>query len=271
MPNGELRFRLMPSDGNGYIRTVAGACGAWQRAHYHHQLRETYIVERGWIALAEWEGRGLTVKRYGPGEIFTTEPNRSHNIYMAAGAIIHTVKHGGQQDRDWQEDSALSAITDSMTEDDIRRLALSSQPQDRFGNYIDLYNNLDNLLWSIPNLLAAGATIIVGFFISIITKNAGPPIPPIMFSIVFLFSGILFYLGYVSMSRLREHHSLVGEQLAKMETGGYFAVRNKNVARWWPIAAPNQFRIVYAALAIVLFAASIACLIWPRVTQVITS
>ena len=48
MPNGELRFRLYDRDGNGYVHHRRPD-GAWQNSHYHHQIRETYIVETaGW-------------------------------------------------------------------------------------------------------------------------------------------------------------------------------------------------------------------------------
>ena len=52
MPNGELRFRLFGSDGNGYIRTVATETGGWQKSHLHSTFRELYLVEFGWMAMA---------------------------------------------------------------------------------------------------------------------------------------------------------------------------------------------------------------------------
>ncbi len=44
MPNGESRFRLKSAKGDGYIRTEAGTEGDWQKAHYHTEQLETYIV-----------------------------------------------------------------------------------------------------------------------------------------------------------------------------------------------------------------------------------
>src|SRR5208282_5779789 len=102
MPNGEFRFRLKHSDGTAYIRTEAILSHGWQKSHFHKLVRETYIVQQGRIALAELIDNTLRLRIYETGGLFTTEPYVSHNIYMFAGSIIHTVKHGpgGHQD-DW--------------------------------------------------------------------------------------------------------------------------------------------------------------------------
>lgn len=107
MENGEKRFRLRAPDGRNYIRTEAGPEGVWQNAHHHHGVRETYIVERGWICVAEQSAGGPSVRTYREGEVFTSEPYVDHNVFMPPGAVIHTVQHGepiGNPDRkgnDW--------------------------------------------------------------------------------------------------------------------------------------------------------------------------
>ena len=95
-PGGELRFRLSSADGTRYIRTVLpiGSEGEWQDAHYHRSVLETYIVQSGWIAFVEEVNGHPLARRLGPGDIVTTQPGVHHNIYMPAGAAIHTVKHG---------------------------------------------------------------------------------------------------------------------------------------------------------------------------------
>ncbi|MEX0664740.1 MAG: hypothetical protein WD598_08215 [Acidimicrobiia bacterium] len=120
MLNGELRFRLMHADGSGYIRTIASDDGAWQNAHYHDSVMETYIVQEGWMGFVEQIDGDMRPGRKHPGDIVTTRPGISHNVYLPAGAVIHTVKHGPGEPDDWHEDLALDHETKRLTEDDIR-------------------------------------------------------------------------------------------------------------------------------------------------------
>lgn len=124
MPNGELRFRLFGPDGNGYVRTEAGVTGAWQNSHFHHRVRETYIVESGWMVLAvlDNDGRMAKLSRYGRGAIVTTSVEVRHNVYLPASAIIHTVKHGGTTgEPDWHGAPDLDAMTRHLSEVEILR------------------------------------------------------------------------------------------------------------------------------------------------------
>jgi mannose-6-phosphate isomerase-like protein (cupin superfamily) len=122
MPNGELRFRLIAPDGSSYIRTVAGPQGAWQNSHYHNNLRETYIVETGWIVLAEWDSQveRLLLTRHTSGSIVTTPVTVPHNLYLAANTVLHTVKHGGVADvTDWHSAPTLDLLTKCITEAEL--------------------------------------------------------------------------------------------------------------------------------------------------------
>ena len=130
MDNGENRFWLM-KDGAGYILTEMSkdSCG-WQNSHYHEGVMETYVVQRGWIASAEFvpekDAMKMTVHR--AGAVFTTHPGHHHNIYMSAEAVIHTVKHGDlsvqqKTGKDWFESKVLDALTKHLSEDEIFRLA----------------------------------------------------------------------------------------------------------------------------------------------------
>jgi hypothetical protein len=80
MPNGEHRFKLAKEDGAGYIRTEASKNGAWQKSHYHENLKETYIVQKGWIAYATIINDRCNIELYKEGELFTTQPTIIHNI-----------------------------------------------------------------------------------------------------------------------------------------------------------------------------------------------
>ena len=124
MPNGEFRFRLKHDDGTAYIRTEATDSGGWQKSHYHRSVRETYIVQRGRMALAELVEGALKIRIFGPNEICTTEPNVSHNVYMYRNSVIHTVKHGEAADSaDWHSNPLLDEKTAHLGESDITRLA----------------------------------------------------------------------------------------------------------------------------------------------------
>jgi hypothetical protein len=119
MPNGELRFRMYGREGSGYVRVISGPRGAWQNSHYHRQIRETYIVETGWMVLAEWqsEAHDVVLKRFGAGGIVTTEPMRKHNVYLPAETVIHVVKHGSALgEADWIAAPDLDVVTKCLSE-----------------------------------------------------------------------------------------------------------------------------------------------------------
>jgi hypothetical protein len=124
MPNGELRFRLKHSDGTAYSRTEATENSGWQNSHFHRSIRETYIVQRGRMALAELVDGTLKMRVFERSEICTTEPNISHNVYLYRDSVIHTVKHGeGGNAADWQANPSLDELTAHLDETDILRLS----------------------------------------------------------------------------------------------------------------------------------------------------
>jgi mannose-6-phosphate isomerase-like protein (cupin superfamily) len=122
MPNGEIRFRMYGPDGNGYVRVVSGPSGAWQNSHSHHRIRETYVVETGWMVLAQYRPglNEVELTRVDPGGIVTTEPLRKHNVYLPAHALIHVVKHGSVPgDADWLAAPDLDAVTKCLSEEQL--------------------------------------------------------------------------------------------------------------------------------------------------------
>ena len=133
MDNGESRFRMMAQDGSGYIRTVAGANGAWQNAHYHVGVMETYVIQTGWMGLVSSEQlsngtMNMRVKVYLPGKVVTTRPRLEHNVYMPQGAVIHTVKHGvevqnPEKGADWYPAGKIfNAWSKGLSEADLHEL-----------------------------------------------------------------------------------------------------------------------------------------------------
>ena len=259
MPNGELRFRLTSSDGNNYIRTVAGSAGAWQEAHSHISLQETYIVEKGWMGLAERHGSVIKITVYWPGDFVSTRPLIAHNVYLPAKAVIHTVKHGSEAQHDWKEEPELTAATKVLSEEAILLKGVHHKTSNltadqRFNSYVTLYNNLDNLIWRIPGVLAAGAAILIGFAGSVLSKDSVPDIPPALVASLFFFVGLLFFLSAFSISRIREHHTMAGDWLAGMEPDGYFHMRLRTVKRKFPPSATLVFRWVYYLLCVLFWA-----------------
>lgn len=131
MQNGELRFRLMDGDRNGYIRTIAGHGGGWQNSHHHASAFETYIVERGWIAVATLENGELKIRICEPGGVFTIPPGIAHNLYLCRELTIHTVKHGSVgAGPDWISDKVLDEMTHAIVrESDVQRIATNCAPE----------------------------------------------------------------------------------------------------------------------------------------------
>jgi hypothetical protein len=122
MDNGELRFRLVSTDGSAYVRVEATTDSGWQNSHYHRTILETYILQKEWAAFAELEDGEVTFRIMRPGDVYTTRPGISHNVYLPADAVILTVKHGGPTEgNDWYSDESLDSKTKHISEEQILR------------------------------------------------------------------------------------------------------------------------------------------------------
>lgn len=120
MDNGELRYRLVSTDGSAYVRVEASADGGWQNSHYHKVVLETYIIQKGWAAFTERDNNMVLWKMMKPGDVYTTRREIPHNVYLPGNAVIHVVKHGGNgPEDDWYSDAELDAMTKHIPEDDI--------------------------------------------------------------------------------------------------------------------------------------------------------
>ena len=131
MDNGEYRFRLMGPDNSGYIRTVMPDSGyGWQNSHYHKGVQETWVIQSGWVGVADLLPDGqVKITVYCKNDVWTSHPGHHHNIYMSSGTVLHTVKHGDcSLQNDWFACAELDALSKPLTETDIFRLAgLSSE------------------------------------------------------------------------------------------------------------------------------------------------
>jgi mannose-6-phosphate isomerase-like protein (cupin superfamily) len=158
--NGEFRYRLLKEDeGTAYIRTEASEAGGWQNSHHHNSCTETYIVQSGWMAAAEMRDGQVALMRFGPGQIYSTEPGIVHNVYLPAHAVIHTVKHGPAAKGDWHGNThvalELNVLTKQISEAQILSRAASSSERESVGpnarpGHSDSYRHFDNLIWQVP-------------------------------------------------------------------------------------------------------------------------
>lgn len=128
MGNSELRVRCIHLDGSGYIRTESPSANllAWQNAHYHKGIRETYIVQQGRMAFASGTSGLMTVRLLSAGDVITAIPGQQHNVYLFEGTVIHTVKDGisvGNPEKggaDWYPATEdFDRLTKSLSEEDI--------------------------------------------------------------------------------------------------------------------------------------------------------
>ena len=121
MPNGEFRFRLKHTSGNGYILTIAGENGGWQRSHSHRSATEVYVVEAGWMAFASKKcgSSPASIEVHKEGDIVHVRPRLPHNVYLPKGARIHTVKIGAKTPSDWVSEPELDEELCEIPVDDL--------------------------------------------------------------------------------------------------------------------------------------------------------
>lgn len=222
--NNELRFRLNCSDGSAYIRTqTSDKSDGWQNVHYHKQVRETYIVEQGWIGYIEIKDGKIRSKKYKAGDLFTTIPGIAHNIYMPVKAIIHTVKHGagellGEGQSDWFDDTEdcerLNYAIRTLFPKELEfETFIEYATMESKNPYNEEYRHFDVLIWQVPawaTAIFAAIVAIAGSFLGqkpdeFILKDR---ISQIDFTAaMFLFFGIFMFILSYALYRFRWHQT----------------------------------------------------------------
>lgn len=119
MANGECRFRLKQKSGSGYIFTISGDDGGWQKSHSHRHITEIYMVEAGWMAIAMSENGVTSIAVYREGDVVQVNPRVPHNAYLPKGACIHTVKVGSQDPHDWIPEPQLDDEVCNVPESEL--------------------------------------------------------------------------------------------------------------------------------------------------------
>lgn len=171
MANGEYRFRLRGADGSAYIRTEAAPQGAWQRAHVHTLVQELYIVQAGWMCLAQEKFGNVHLTRYVAGDHFVVPPNVIHNVYLPTNGVIHTVKFGPPNIDDHDEPPEaqnFTALCSQMSERDVSRALRGNISAE---NNFDAYKHYDSLIWSVPAWSSAFFILSLNVFDPKIAEN----------------------------------------------------------------------------------------------------
>lgn len=159
MDNGELRFRLLRDDGIGCAITEAGSKGFWQESHFHKSVKETYIIQKGWVACAKLQNEKCKIQIFKEDEIFTIEPEVSHNLYLSKGAVIYTIKHGAPQKNNRavnNEAKKLDKTVQGLGEEQILALAENEKNKNEpIEVYSKDYRHFDELIWQVPTWCTA--------------------------------------------------------------------------------------------------------------------
>lgn len=205
MDNGELRFRLRHNAGSAYCRTEASASSGWQRSHYHRHVRETYVVEKGWMAFADLRGEELNVRIFKPGEVFTTEAGVVHNVYLPPDAVIHTVKHGEGNGEDRETDgdaAAFDMLTGALaTPEAVRAQAIRRSSR---VEYPEGYRHFDTLIWQVPAWSTAIFAISGAEIVDAAQTISGDPTKRSAAGLMLFLALCLLVFGIV-LSRFRSH------------------------------------------------------------------
>jgi hypothetical protein len=205
MDNGERRFRLLKNDGTAYIRTEAIASSGWQNSHFHKAVRETYIVQTGWVAFAELISSELVIRVLEPGDVVTTQPMVVHNVYLSGDAVIHTVKHGLAQGEDRHTDDVTAGfdlvVRTLTTVEAIRAAAI--QIRKAPAEYSEAYRHFDNLIWQIPAWSTAVFALAVQSLFGVLDTSSHRDINAA--TILSVFTALALWSFAFVMSRFRMH------------------------------------------------------------------
>lgn len=111
MDSGEMRFRLLFGDGSSYVHTFAASPAAWQNSHVHSGIFELTLVQEGAFLFVELENGALRTQICRKNEFVISRPGIPHNMYIAAGSDVHTIKYGSIAPNDWAPQPELDALS----------------------------------------------------------------------------------------------------------------------------------------------------------------
>lgn len=257
MESGELRFRLKSRDGSSYIRTESSRKDGleyfgWQNAHFHRMATETYIVQSGTMILACKKDKTTDYQCFKAGVVVSIAPYVPHNVYLQRGSIIHTVKLFDENGEDWIDHSELDAETKALSEEGAMQKARQHNQigdiDPRYASYVSIYNNFDNIIWKMPTFLTGGVTLLVGLAMGILGNKEGEA-SALVWGTVLAASSLIMFLGAYGLWRLRIHQNMIGNELRKMESDGYFRARERARASLFLPRAPAVYIVIFFLLS----------------------
>ncbi|MES2931092.1 MAG: hypothetical protein V4682_00140 [Patescibacteria group bacterium] len=130
MESGEVRVRIAhaASGLSACITSNAEHHGAegWQNSHRHlTDMKETYVVQEGWLVVVTLDEITTTplFEKYEAGSVFTLSGGAAHNVYVSAGTVFATMKHGSREGRnDWKSAPELDALLVDVGPEDFEHL-----------------------------------------------------------------------------------------------------------------------------------------------------
>jgi hypothetical protein len=226
------------------VRPV-GAGSEWQDAHYHKSVKETYIVQRGWIGFAEKVGDSFRLRILKEGAIVTSQPGIHHNVFMPDGAVIHTVKHGAGDGEDKHFSQEFNEETHRLEgEAAVLRAAgaFIATEGSRSTSYSDEYRHFDTLIWQMPGWSTAiflGTAAVVAQANVESLKALVPHFSPATLAAAFLIVIFLFLFGLSqALYRFRFHQA---------------PMKAYKPTKWWESASTWLQFLVTAQSFVVLF------------------
>jgi len=263
-PTGEdIRHYYCPSHDPFEVIETTLPPGVSQTPHAHEIVREATLVLEGKVTVAEIVGNLKTEYELEAGDFAVFDPGSCHTMENRSKTQAHTLTFkflGNEKDIQLFAKDKIENCEDPVKPKSI-------EPCDpRYSPYVDVYNNLDNLLWQVPAFLAAVSALgfgLLGNSISDPRTAIAPFTHNVTVGIFFLLWGFLYFLGVYAMWRIRLHHTLMGNELAKLESDGYFQKRCSTVAKRWPPSAPHLFIFTFSILAVLLFMIGIYNILHP--------
>lgn len=134
---------------------------------------------------------------------------------------------------------------------------------DYFSDYVEIFNNLDNILWKMPAFFATLSTAVIGIISLMNTKTQ--LISTSVLGVLFFIIGIIFVVGSYTMYRIMIQHIRIIFELAKMEYAstknkGYFYKRKESIINSKIPLSATLFISIFNLFGTVLFLGGISIL-----------
>lgn len=128
----------------------------------------------------------------------------------------------------------------------------------RFAAYVDVYINLDTLLWhNIATLL--GITVLGFGAVGTLAKERmaiGPASPSDTIAVTLVFIVVLYTNTLFTFMRIRSNHCRIAENIAELDKDGYFDYRKKSSLNGW-MSAPRWTVVSFSIITLASLVAAV--------------